>query len=102
MSKFTLTNIPADKIRAYCAEQPIRRLSVFGSAVRDELRPESDVDFLVEYLPGAPVGYFAMAQHVMDLEEIIGRPVDLATPNCLSPYIRQNVLDSAEVLYAQG
>ena len=100
MSKFVCVDLPEDRIRNYCATQPIHRLSVFGSAVRNELTTESDIDLLVEYLPDAPVGYFAMAQHLMDFSEIIGRRVDLATPNSLSPYIRQEVLDSAELLYA--
>ncbi|MCY3831713.1 MAG: nucleotidyltransferase domain-containing protein [Chloroflexi bacterium] len=51
-------NLPLEEIRAYCETQPIERLSLFGSAARNELRPESDVDFLVEYEPEAPVGYF--------------------------------------------
>ncbi len=101
MSEFVMLDLPLEAIREYCATQPIRRLSVFGSAARDELTPESDVDLLVEYLPDAPVGYFAMSQHKMDFSEIVGRRVDLATPNSLSPYIRQAVLDSAELLYAQ-
>ena len=101
MSDVLNTFIPEDKIREYCTGQPIRRLSLFGSAVRNELTPESDIDLLVEYLPDAPVGYFTMAQHMMDFSDIIGRRVDLATPNSLSPYIRQEVLDSAELLYAQ-
>ena len=101
MSDFECVDLPAEKIREYCATQPIRRLSVFGSAARNELTPESDVDLLVEYLPDAPVGYFSMARHMREFSEIVGRPVDLATPNSLSPYIRQAVLDSAELLYAQ-
>ena len=101
MSEVTTTSLPEDKIREYCTRQPIRQLSLFGSALRNELTPESDIDLLVEYLPEAPVGYFAMAQHMMDLSEIVGRRVDLATPNSLSPYIRQEILDSAELLYAQ-
>ena len=101
MSQAITLDLPLDKIRAYCATQPIARLSLFGSALRGELRPESDVDLLVEYLPDAPVGYFSMAQHMMDFSEIVGRRVDLATPNSLSPYIMQDVLDSARLLYAQ-
>ena len=102
MSEKIQIGIPIDRIREYCKEQPIQRLSVFGSAVRNELMPDSDIDLLVEYLPDAPVGYFSMARHMRDLSEIVGRPVDLATPNSLSRYIRQEVLDSAELLYAQA
>lgn len=101
MSDYVRVDLPEDKIREYCATQPIRRLSVFGSAARNELTPESDIDLLVEYLPDAPVGYFSMAQHMLDFSEIVGRRVDLATPNSLSPYIKQDVLSSARLLYAQ-
>ena len=101
MSERLCADLPEDKIREYCACQPIARLSLFGSTARNELTPESDVDLMVEYLPDAPVGYFSMARHMREFSEIVGRPVDLATPNSLSPYIRQAVLDSAELLYAQ-
>ncbi len=101
MSDYIRVDLPEEKIREYCASQPIRRLSVFGSAARNELTPESDVDLLVEYLPDAPVGYFSMARHMREFSEIVGRRVDLATPNSLSRYIRQEVLESARLIYAQ-
>lgn len=101
MSEQLATALPIDKIREYCAEQPIQRLSVFGSAVRNELGPESDIDLLVEYLPDAPVGYFSMARHMRELSEIVGRPVDLCTRNGLKDYIRQDVDASARLIYAQ-
>ena len=81
--------------------QPIRRLSVFGSAARNEQRSDSDIDLLVEYEPGTPVGLFAMSGHRLDFIEIVGRDVDLATPNSLSRYIRQDILESARLIYAQ-
>ena len=101
MSETIKSILPEDKIREYCATQPIRRLSVFGSAVRGELTPESDIDFLVEYLPDASVGYFSMARHMRGLSEIVGRPVDLFTRNGLKEYIRQEVDTSAKLIYAQ-
>ena len=100
MSETIQMDMPIDRIREYCAGQPIRRLSLFGSALRNDLRPESDIDLLVEYLPDAPVGYLSMARHMRDLSEIVGRPVDLATPNSLSRYIRQGILESARLIYA--
>ena len=102
MSEYQVIDLPLDKIREYCASQPIARLSLFGSAARDELRPESDVDLLVEYLPDARVGYFTMAQHMLDFSDIIGRRIDLATPDSLSPYIRPSAMSSARVIYAQA
>ena len=101
MSIFARTDIPIDKLREYCKGQPIRRLSVFGSAVRNELTPESDIDLLVEYMPDASVGLFSMARHMREFGEICGRDVDLCTPNGLSKYIRDEVIESARLIYAQ-
>ena len=99
MSQTIKTVLPEDKIREYCATQPIRRLSVFGSAARNELTPESDIDLLVEYLPDASVGLFDMGGHLMDLSDIVDRRVDLCTPNGLSKYIRDEVIASARLIY---
>ena len=99
MNDTLLLTLPLDKIREYCASQPIRRLSVFGSAVRDELTPDSDIDLLVEYMPDARVGLFDMGGHLMDFQDIVGRKVDLVTPKGLCPYIRDEVLDEARQIY---
>ena len=101
MSEFVCVDLPQDRIREYCASQPIRQLSVFGSAVRNELTPESDIDLLVEYMPDARISYFDMGRHVIDLMEITGRQVDLCTPNSISRYFRKNVMESAFLLYAR-
>lgn len=101
MTETILAGIPVEEIRAYCAAQPILRLSVFGSAARDELTPESDIDLLVEYVPGASVGLFAIARHMREFGEICGREVDLCTPNGLSKYIRDEVIESARLIYAK-
>ncbi|MDE2857368.1 MAG: nucleotidyltransferase domain-containing protein [Chloroflexota bacterium] len=102
MSETTKTILPEDKIREYCATQPIRRLSVFGSALRNELTPESDIDLLVEYLPDARIGYFELAQQEIDLSELIGGKVDLRTPNELSRLFRQEVIENARLLYVRA
>jgi len=99
MSQAITLDLPLEEIREYCATQPILRLSVFGSALRGELTPESDIDLLVEYLPDARVGLFGMGGHLMDLSDIVGRRVDLCTPNGLSKYIRDEVLASARLIY---
>ncbi len=101
MSRLIQTPLPEDRIREYCARQPIRRLSLFGSATRNELTPDSDINLLVEYLPDAPVSLFDMGGHLTDLSEIIGRRVDLCTPDGLSPYIRDEITGSAKLVYAQ-
>ncbi len=88
MSAPVAVDLPLEAICAYGKTQPIARLSLFGSALRDELRPDSDIDLLVAFSPGARIGYFELAQHEIDLSELIGRQVDLRTPNELSKCIR--------------
>ena len=96
--------IPLDreKIAAFCRHHHIRRLALFGSVLRDDFRPDSDVDVLVEFEPGYTVGLIRFAGMELELSDILGRRVDLRTPADLSRYFRQEVLESAEVQYAQG
>ncbi len=101
MIETVAVDLPLEAIREYCEKQPIRRLSVYGSAARNELTLESDIDLLVEYMPDARIGLFDMGGHLMDLSEIIDRRLDLCTPNGLSPYIRDDVLESARLIYAK-
>lgn len=93
-----LSSLPLDRIAGFCRENRIRRLAVFGSALRNDFRPDSDVDVLVEFEPGARTGlrFFAMQD---ELGQIFGRPVDLNTPGFLSRYFRQQVIDEARDLY---
>ena len=90
------------KITAYCQQQPIRRLSLFGSVLRADFTSESDVDMLVEFEPGSGITYLDMVDIHDALTELIGRPVDLLTPAALSPYFRQQVLDAAVVIYERA
>lgn len=92
-------SIPEDKIADFCRRHHIRRLALFGSVLRDDFGPESDVDVLVEFDPGHVPGlaFFAMEA---ELSEIIGRKVDLNTPGFLSRYFRDRVLAEAEDQYA--
>ena len=87
-------DLPLAAIRDYCAKQPIQRLSVFGSALRGDFREDSDIDLLVEYKSEAQVG-LEFFQHMVDLSEIIGRTVDLRTPEDLSRYFRHTVCEEA-------
>lgn len=91
--------IPTDQLRAFCERHPIRKLSLFGSVLRDDFSPNSDVDVLVELEPGARVGYFALATMQAELTDIFGRDADLLTPNALSPYFRRDVLEGAYTVY---
>ena len=90
--------IPADSIADFCRRHHIRRLALFGSVLRDDFGPESDVDVLVafepEHIPG--LAFFDMQD---ELSEILGRQADLNTPGFLSPYFREAVLANADVLY---
>jgi predicted nucleotidyltransferase len=90
--------IPEEKIAEFCRRKHIRKLALFGSVLRDDFKPESDVDILVEFEPGHTPG-LAFITMQEELSEILGRAVDLNTPDCLSPYFRQEVLDETEVLY---
>ncbi len=90
--------VPRERVADFCRRHHVRRLALFGSVLRDDFGPDSDVDVLVEFQPGHVPGlaFFAMQD---ELAEILGRPVDLNTPGCLSPYFRDEVLSEAEVLY---
>lgn len=93
-------NLVPEAIAEFCRRNHIRRLSLFGSVLRDDFRDDSDVDVLVEFEPGHPVGLIRMAAMENELSGIIGRKVDLRTPEDLSRYFRDKVLSSAEVQYA--
>ena len=92
-------NIPNDRIAEFCLRHRIRRLSLFGSILRDDFEPESDIDLLVEFEPGARVGMIRLAGMEIELSEILGRKVDLNTPGFLSPYYRDRILAEAQVQY---
>ena len=94
--------IDRSQIARFCQEHHIRRLALFGSVLREDFRPDSDVDVLVEFQPGHPTGLIRMAGMEIELSEMLGRKVDLRTPRDLSRYFRQEVLDSAEQQYAGG
>ena len=93
-------NIPKNKLAEFCRRYKIRRLSLFGSVLRDDFKSESDVDVLVEFKPGAQVGleFFGM-EH--ELSELLKHKVDLNTPGFISRYFRDEVLREAEVMYEQ-
>ena len=90
--------VDRDRISEFCRRHHIRRLALFGSVLRADFSPTSDVDVLVEFEPDHVPGlaFFTMQQ---ELSTLIGRPVDLNTPGFLSRYFRESVLDEAEPLY---
>ena len=96
-------SISQDRLTEFCRANGITRLAIFGSALREDFGPESDIDVLVEFAPGRAPGLLGMAGMEIDLSALFGgRKVDLRTPEDLSRYFRQEVLDMAEIQYAQG
>jgi predicted nucleotidyltransferase len=94
--------IEGDQIAAFCRRHRIRRLALFGSVLREDFRPDSDVDVLVEFAPGERVGFLRMAALERELSQLLGRKVDLRTPAELSRYFRDQVNREAEIQYAEG
>ena len=94
-------NIPHEKITEFCIKNNIRKLSLFGSVLRNDFQHDSDVDVLVEFKVGQGPGFFGLARMERELSEILGRKVDLRTPQELSIYFRDQVLSTAVVQYAQ-
>ena len=91
--------MPKEKIAEFCKKHHIRKLSLFGSALRDDFTPESDLDILVEFEPGTRIGMIRLAGLEIELSETLGRKVDLNTPGFLSKYYRDKVLAEAAVHY---
>jgi len=94
-------NIYREALEDFCRRNRIRRLSLFGSVLRDNFKPGSDVDVLVVFEPGANIGleFFDIEE---ELSALIGRKVDLNTPQFLSRYFRDQVLKEAEDLYVHA
>lgn len=92
-------DIPQKQITEFCRRHHIRRLALFGSALRNDFMPDSDVDVLVEFEPGAKVGMIRLAGIELELSEILGRKVDMNTPGFISKYFRDKVLAEAKDQY---
>jgi predicted nucleotidyltransferase len=90
------------ELAAFCRRHRIRRLAFFGSVLRDDFTPDSDVDVLVEFEPGARIGLIGFAGIENELGRLIGRKVDLNTAGFLSPYFREEILRDAETAYEQA
>ena len=95
-------DVPKAELAGFCRRNGIRRLSLFGSVLRGEAGPDSDVDLLVEFKPGTHVGLIGLAGLEIELSKLLGEKVDLRTPAELSRYFRDEVLASTKVLYAEG
>lgn len=89
-------------IARFCESHKIHKLSLFGSVLTDRFGPDSDVDVLVEFEPDARVSLFDVGGMMDELSLVLGRQVDIRTPNDLSRYFRDQVLKEAEVVYDRG
>lgn len=94
-------DLPKEKIAEFCRKNHIRKLSVYGSFLHGDFGLDSDIDFLVEFDPEHIPGLITLAGMEIELSEILGRKVDLRTAQELSRHFRQEVVDSAEVQYAE-
>jgi len=94
-------SVPEGEIAQFCERHHIRRLAFFGSVLRDDFRPDSDVDMLVDFESGYTPGLITLAGMEIELSGLLGRQVDMRTPSELSRYFRQRVLDTAQVVYEQ-
>lgn len=94
-------SIDRDALARFCQQNHIRKLSLFGSVLREDFGPESDVDVLVEFEPGSHVGFLDLARMEYELSPLLGnRRVDLRTAEDLSRYFRADVVRLAELQYA--
>jgi len=94
--------LPKGRIEEFCKRHHIKKLSLFGSALRDDFTPESDLDILVEFDPAHIPGLIRLAGMEIELTSILGRKVDMRTAQDLSRYFRDEVLNSSKVQYAEG
>lgn len=94
--------LPKGKISEFCRKNHINKLSLFGSILRGDFTPNSDIDLLVEFDPYHIPGLIRLAGMEIELSEILGRKVDLRTPHDLSRYFREDVVKSAKVQYAES
>jgi len=100
LSQITLPS--ARELDAFCRKHHIRKLAVFGSALHGDFRPDSDLDLLIEFESGVPVGLFTFVTVEEELSRLFGWPVDLNTAGFLSPHLRQRVTDEARVIYERA
>ena len=91
--------IPRDEIAAFCRKHGIRRFSLFGSVIRDDFGPDSDVDVLAEFRPGVRYSLFDLVDMEDELSEIVGRKVGIVEFEALRPWMQEEVARSMELFY---
>jgi uncharacterized protein len=97
---FEISDTTRQQLEHVCRKYHVRKLSIFGSTLHGNARPDSDLDVLVELTPGRPMGLFTIARMERELSEVLGRKVDLRTAEDLSHYFRDQVVKEAQPLYA--
>jgi predicted nucleotidyltransferase len=97
----SMIDIPMDAVAETARRYPVKELALFGSVLRDDFTPDSDIDILVEFEPDARIGFLGMAALARELSAITGRHVDLIPKAGLKRRIRKPILDSAQVIYAR-
>jgi len=101
MTHEDLTPTVLKAIKNVCEQYRVRELSIFGSALREDFRTDSDIDLLVEFEPEAQIGFVTLSRMQRELSAILNRPVDLVPKGGLKTKIRDIVISNAKVLYAQ-
>jgi predicted nucleotidyltransferase len=91
--------VPAEAIEEFCRNRGIREIALFGSVLRDDFGPDSDVDVLIEFRPGAKRSLFGLERMSQELQALAGRRVDLVTKGGLSPHLAGRILRNREVVY---
>jgi hypothetical protein len=99
MMRLGFVAVEENKLAELCRRYQVRELAVFGSAARGEMRPDSDVDLLVEFLPEAEIGLLEHAGLMLDLSELLGRRVDLVSKRGLKALIRDSIIREARPVY---
>jgi len=94
------TRIDGPSLATLCRRYGVKELSLFGSTARGEMRPDSDIDIMVEFEPGVRTGLIRFETLIEELESLAGRKVDLVTKRGLKPWVRPEVLKDARVIYA--
>lgn len=100
MSETSAIYVPHEGLTRFCRQYKVRELSVFGSALKEDSDPDSDIDLLVSFAPDARVTFTKLARMQRELEALFGRKVDLVPKDGLKPVIRDYVLASARTVYA--
>ena len=100
MSERVPLHIPLEELACFCRQYQVHELALFGSMLRQDHRPDSDIDLLVSFHPAARVTFLTLARMQRELEALLGRKVDLVPKDGLKPIIREHILATARVLYA--